>query len=86
MKSSKSRFPTNPKAPTLHKWSMDFISNDLFEGKKFRVLTLADNYSRRSLAIQCEISLKGESVAKILKKVTSEQQDSAKLIKIDNGA
>lgn len=62
------------------------MSDALFDGKKFRVLTLVDNYSRRSLAIHCGISIKGENVAEILKNVTFEQQASPKRIKIDNGS
>ena len=51
---------------------MDFMSDALFDGKKFRVLTLVDNYSRKSLVLHTGISIKGEDVAEILKKVTFE--------------
>lgn len=61
------------------------MSDALFNGKKFRILTLVDNYSRKSLAVHSGISIKGENVAEILKNVTFEQQASPKRIKIDNG-
>ena len=64
---------------------MDFMSDALFDGKKFRVLTLVDNYSRKSLILHSGISIKGEDVAEILKIVTFEQQAYPKRIKIDNG-
>ena len=86
IKSSRSRVPTDGKASALHEcWSMDFMSDALFDGKKFRVLTLVDNYSRISLAIHCGISIRGENVAEILKNVIFEQKASPKRIKIDNG-
>lgn len=61
------------------------MSDALFDGKKFKVLTLVDNYSRRFLVIHCGISIKGENVAQVLKNVTFEQRVSSKRIKIDNG-
>lgn len=86
IKSARSRVPTNGIASSLHEcWSMDFMSDALFDGKKFRVLTLVDNYSRKSLVLHTGISIKGEDVAEILKKVTFKQQAYPKRIKIDNG-
>lgn len=32
-------------------WSMDFVSDALFNGNKFRTLTLVDNFTRECLAI-----------------------------------
>ncbi len=32
-------------------WSMDFMSDDLFDGRRLRLLTIVDNFSRESLAI-----------------------------------
>ena len=32
-------------------WSMDFVSDSLFDGRRFRALTIVDNYSRECLAI-----------------------------------
>jgi putative transposase len=32
-------------------WSMDFVSDRLFDGHRFRVLTLVDNCTRESLAL-----------------------------------
>jgi putative transposase len=37
---------------SLHQcWSMDFVSDALFDGRKFRALTLVDNYCRECLGI-----------------------------------
>ena len=33
-------------------WSMDFMSDELFDGRRIRLLTIVDNFSRESLAIR----------------------------------
>jgi putative transposase len=33
-------------------WSMDFVVDSLFNGHRFRALTIVDNFSRESLAIE----------------------------------
>jgi putative transposase len=33
-------------------WSMDFMSDSLYDGQKIKILTLVDNYTRESLAIE----------------------------------
>ena len=45
---------------------MDFVADNLFDGRKLRMLTVVDCYSRESLAIHVGQSLKGEDVAKVL--------------------
>jgi putative transposase len=38
---------------------MDFVSDNLFNGRRFRALTVVDNFSRECLAIHAGKSLKG---------------------------
>jgi len=33
-------------------WSMDFMSDQLFDGRRLRLLTIVDNHTRKSLAIR----------------------------------
>ncbi|WP_225906041.1 IS3 family transposase [Salmonella enterica] len=47
-------------------WSMDFVSDSLFNGRRFRALTVVDNFSRECLAIHAGKSLKGEDVVSIM--------------------
>lgn len=42
------------------RWSMDFVSDNLFNGRRFRALTVVDNFSRECLAIHARKSLKGK--------------------------
>jgi len=50
-------------------WSMDFAADSLFNGKRFRVLTVVDNYSRKCLAVEVGQSLKGDDVVNVLNRV-----------------
>ena len=45
---------------------MDFVSDQLFDGSRFRALTIVDNYSRRCMAIHPEKSILGENVVEVL--------------------
>lgn len=40
-------------------WSMDFVADQLFDGRKFRALTIVDNFSRFCHAIRVGKSIKG---------------------------
>lgn len=51
-------------------WSMDFMADQLFNGQRFRILTLVDNFSRESLAIRVGHRLSGDAVVSILEDVT----------------
>lgn len=46
--------------------SMDFVSANLFNGRRFRALTVVDNFSRECLALHAEKLLKGGDVVRIM--------------------
>ena len=47
-------------------WSMDFVSDALFNDNKFRALTLIDNHTRECLAIYPAQNIRGDDVAHLL--------------------
>jgi putative transposase len=47
-------------------WSMDFVADALFDGRRLRALTVVDNYTRESPAIDVGQSLTGEDVVNTL--------------------
>ncbi|EBM5748913.1 IS3 family transposase [Salmonella enterica] len=47
-------------------WSMDFVSDNPFNGRRFRALTVVVNFSRECLAIHAGKLLKGEDVVRIM--------------------
>jgi len=44
--------PLNVPASPNHTWSMDFMNDALSDGRKIRVLNVADDYKREALAIE----------------------------------
>lgn len=66
--------------------SMDFVSDALFDGRKFRALTVVDNYSRECLAIQVGQSLTGTDVVKVLQRLKDYRGIIPKRIQTDNGS
>ncbi len=65
-------------------WAMDFVSDQLYNGKRFRALTLIDTYSRECIAIHADKAIKGETVVEVLEGV-KESRGLPKKIKVDNG-
>ena len=53
-------------------WSMDFVADQLFDGRKLRPLTVVDNYSRKCLAIQVGQSIKGMDVVEVMERIKQE--------------
>jgi putative transposase len=65
-------------------WSMDFMSDALYDGQKIKLLTLVDNFTRESLAIEVVWRLGGHGVVAALMQVV-EEKGLPKSIRIDNG-
>lgn len=55
-------------APTRvnERWSMDFVSDALGNGRKIRALTLVDDFTRECPVIEVDFSLPGERVVRVL--------------------
>jgi putative transposase len=60
-----------PDAATLpnERWSMDFMSDCIAGGRRFRVLTVIDEFTRESLAIEADTSISGLAVTCVLERV-----------------
>jgi putative transposase len=63
---------------------MDFMADQLFDGKRFRLLTLVDNFSRESLAIRVGTRMTGDDVVAALERV-KEVRGCPQSIRVDNG-
>jgi transposase InsO family protein len=68
-----------------HVWSYDFVSERLHNGKKFRMLTVMDEYSRKCLAIRVDYQLKAEQVLEVLANLFIDE-GIPDYIRSDNGA
>lgn len=65
-------------------WSMDFVSDHLAGGRRFRVLTIVDTFSRRSPGLLTDWSIGGERVARFLDEVAI-SGGLPETITVDNG-
>lgn len=65
-------------------WSMDFMSDALLSGRKFRVLNVVDDYNREALAIEIDTSLRSERVIRTLSQVI-DWRGKPQRIRVDNG-
>lgn len=65
-------------------WAMDFVHDQLFDGKKLRVLTVVDTFTRLSPAIDVRQNYRGCDVVETLDRAAT-QVGYPKTIRLDNG-
>ncbi len=65
-------------------WSMDFVSDALFDGRRIRALTLVDNFTREALAIVVDGGIRGEHVARAVEAVAA-RRGPPQSIRVDHG-
>ena len=65
-------------------WSMDFMSDALANGRRFRVLNIIDDFNREALAVEADYSLPGERVVKVLSEL-ADWKGIPYQIRVDNG-
>jgi putative transposase len=86
----KRRLPDREKIPleqphTINqKWSMDFMSDALADGRKFRTFNVIDDFNREVLAIEADSSLPAKRVVRVLERIIWEKGKPAS-IRVDNG-
>ena len=73
-----------PAQRPLERWSLDFLTDGLADGRRFRVLTIVDNVSRVSPAIEVGNSLTGERVVAVLERL-ERTVGTPERIAVDNG-
>ncbi len=66
------------------RWSMDFVSDGLYNGRRFRALTVVDNFSRECLAIRADQDIKGQQVVEVLNRLKF-TRGLPSSIQVDNG-
>ena len=67
-------------------WSMDFVADQLFNGRRIRALTIVDNFSRECLAIPVSHSLQGEDVVATMEAIKQFSKRIPRRIQVDNGS
>jgi putative transposase len=76
--------PVDPPTARNERWAMDFVSDALADGRRFRAFTLIDAFTRECPAIEVDTSLPGARVVRVLERVAAER-GYPKSITVDNG-
>jgi putative transposase len=63
------RVPLPTPRQANERWSMDFVSDALADGRTFRCLTVVDDFTRESLAIEVAHSLPALRVIDVLERL-----------------
>jgi len=82
---SHTRVPMPVPTTVNERWSMDFMSDCLDNGKRFRVLTVVDVFSRECPLLAAGLSLTAQRVIVYLEKLRG-LRGLPKMITVDNGS
>lgn len=66
------------------RWSMDFLSDQLTNGRRFRVLNVVDDFSRKMVGQLVSVSISGHQVVRFLTQLCEERGAPRKIV-CDNG-
>jgi len=69
---------------TNQRWSLDFVSDTLSDGRRFRILCVVDDFSRECLATVVDTSLGGVRVVRELERLATERVVPQEVVS-DNG-
>jgi putative transposase len=65
-------------------WSMDFMNDSLYDGRRFRILNIIDDYNREILAMEIDTSISSERVVRVLGRLKDQGRKPTR-IRVDNG-
>jgi putative transposase len=87
---TKKRLSVRPRQPLIvipqpnAVWAVDFMSDTLYGGRRFRTLNILDEGVREALAIEVDTSLPAERVIRVLEQITA-WRGLPQAIRLDNG-
>lgn len=79
-----SRLPIRQLNNSNERWSLDFVSDALADGRRIRILTIVDEFTRECLKMVVDTSLSGKRVTRELASLI-EDKGAPKAIVSDNG-
>ena len=83
-RASHTRVPIAQPETSNEHWSMDFVADMLDNGRRFRILTIIDNFTRESPALLADFSLNAQKVIACLERIKN-IRGLPKAITVDNG-
>ncbi len=78
------RRPIETPLAANQRWSLDFVSDQMTDGRRFHILTVIDNCTRECLASVADTSLSGRRVSRELDAIIA-QRGRPDMIVSDNG-
>jgi putative transposase len=89
-KQSKRRYFENTNPIVLPKavskcWSMDFMCDALYDGRKIRILNIIDDFSREAVEVRVDFSISGKKLVRILSEIERERKLPEQIV-VDNGS
>ena len=78
------RQPRTTPTRCQERWSMDFVSDALSDGRKFRSLNIVDDFNRECLATEVDTSIPGARVVRVLERL-GEVNGWPEVLVMDNG-
>ena len=90
-KKTKKRLPERIKQPLFvpkqpnRVWSLDFMSDSLCSGRRFRTLNVLDDFNREVLAIEIDTSLSALRVVRVLEQL-KQTRGLPRYLRVDNGS
>ena len=82
---TRARVPQAVATAPNQRWSMDFMSERVADGRWFRILTVVDQFTRECLCLVADQSLTGKKVAEALEPVVM-HRGAPRSITVDNGS
>lgn len=86
----KKRLPTRYPEPLAvpatanQSWSIDFMSDSLFCGRRFRTFNVVDDFNREALAIEIDLSLPAQRMIRVLDRIVA-WRGYPQQLRMDNG-
>ncbi len=81
---ARARVVRPPATRANHRWQMDFVLDQLADGRRFRTLNVMDSFTREGLAIEVDTSLPGARVVRVLEEIAFDRGYPQEIV-VDNG-
>lgn len=72
-----------PEAPN-QVWSLDYVYDSLWDGRRYRLLNIIDDYNREVLRIEADTCLPSQRVIRVLEEL-EQQRGLPAMLRVDNG-
>lgn len=63
--------PLSVPAALNQNWSVDFMSDSLWDGRKFLTFNVLDDYNREALGIEVDLNLPAQRIIRVMERIAS---------------